>query len=76
MPAGCEASGAISHACESAWSVPAKSVYGLRMAAKKPPKKGEKPQKERFIEAANEAGVDTDAFERAMKKIVPPVRKK
>lgn len=42
------------------------------MAAKKPPPKGEKPQKERFIEAAKKAGVDGDAFERAMKKITPP----
>lgn len=41
------------------------------MAAKKPPKKGEKPQKERFIEAAKEAGVDPEAFERAMSRIVP-----
>lgn len=42
------------------------------MAAKKPPAKGEKPQKERFIEAAKEAGVDGDAFERAMGGIVSP----
>ena len=42
------------------------------MAAKKPPKKGEKPQKERFIEAAKEAGVDAAAFESALGKIAPP----
>lgn len=42
------------------------------MPAKKPPPKDEKPQKERFIEAAKEAGVDLDAFDRAMGKIVPP----
>jgi hypothetical protein len=50
--------------------------FGLvnRMAAKKPPKKGEKPQKERFIEAAKEAGVDEEAFERVMKKIAPPAK--
>ena len=46
------------------------------MTAKKPPKKGEKPQKERFIEAAKEAGVDADAFDRAIKKIVRPTPKK
>ena len=45
------------------------------MAAKKPPKKGEKPQKERFIEAAKEAGVDSEAFERAMGKIAPPKKR-
>lgn len=42
------------------------------MAAKKPPKKGEKPQKQRFIEAAKEAGVDEQALERAMGRIIPP----
>ena len=42
------------------------------MPAKKPPAKGEKPQKERFIEAAKSAGVDGDAFERAMKDLAPP----
>jgi hypothetical protein len=41
------------------------------MAAKKPPKKGEKPQRERFVEAAKEAGVDGAAFERAMDRITP-----
>lgn len=41
------------------------------MPTKKPPAKGEKPQKERFIEAAKEAGVDGEAFERAMKRIAP-----
>jgi hypothetical protein len=42
------------------------------MPAKKPPAKDEKPQKERFIEAAKKAEVDVDAFDRVMKKITPP----
>ncbi len=46
------------------------------MAAKKPPAKGEKPQKERFIEAAKEAGVDIEEFERALAKTVPPKKPK
>lgn len=46
------------------------------MAAKKPPAKGEKPQSERFKEAAKEAGVDGEAFERAMGKIAPPKKPK
>jgi hypothetical protein len=46
------------------------------MAAKKPPPKGEKPQKQRFIEAAKKAGVDGDAFERVMKKLAPPKKPK
>lgn len=46
------------------------------MAAKKPPKKGEKPQKERFIEAAKEAGVEGAEFERVIGKIAAPIRKK
>lgn len=52
--------------------------FGLvnQMAAKKPPKKGEKPQKQRFIEAAKAAGVDGDAFERAMGKIASPKKPK
>lgn len=41
------------------------------MAAKKPPSKGEKPQSERFKEAAKEAGVDGEAFERAVKTLTP-----
>lgn len=45
------------------------------MAAKKPPPKGEKPHKERFIEAAKKAGVDGDAFERAIGEIAPPKTK-
>lgn len=52
----------------------AHSVYA--MAAKKPPKKGEKPQSERFKEAAKEAGVDGDAFERVMDKLAPPKKPK
>lgn len=44
------------------------------MPAKKPAAPDEKPQRERFIEAAREAGVDETGkeFERAFKKIVPP----
>lgn len=44
------------------------------MPAKKPPPKNEKPQRERFIEAAKEAGVNPDEFERALGKIAPPVK--
>ncbi len=47
------------------------------MPAKKPPPKDEKPQKERFKEAAEKAGgIDGDAFERAIGKIAPPKRPK
>jgi hypothetical protein len=47
------------------------------MPKKKPPPPDEKPQRERFIEAAREAGVDEtgEAFERAFAKIVPPKRR-
>ncbi len=45
------------------------------MPAKKPRPKDEKPQKERFVKAAKEAGVDLDQFERAMGKIIPPKKK-
>lgn len=47
------------------------------MPKKKPPNPSEKPQRERFIEAAREAGVDEsgEEFERAFKKIAPPKRK-
>ncbi|MEO0713292.1 MAG: hypothetical protein AAFY37_05215 [Pseudomonadota bacterium] len=49
------------------------------MPKAKPRPKDEKPQKERFIDAAKEAGADEskETFERAFKKIVPakkPVR--
>lgn len=46
------------------------------MPAKKPPPKDEKPQKERFIEAGKKAGVDGDAFERAMDNLAPPKKSK
>ena len=48
------------------------------MPAKKPPDPKEKPQKERFIEAAKKAGVDETGveFERAMDKIVQPKKPK
>ena len=43
------------------------------MPAKKPPPKNEKPQKQRFMEAAKAAEVDESgkAFERAVKRVVP-----
>lgn len=42
-----------------------------------PPSKGEapvdqKPQSERFIEAAKEAGVTDEGFDKAVRKIAPP----
>ena len=46
------------------------------MPAKKALDPKEKPQKQRFIEAAKKAGVEAEAFERAMGKITPPVSKK
>jgi len=47
------------------------------MPAKKPPKKGDKPQAERFKESAkNAGGIDADAFEKAMGKIAPPRKPK
>ena len=44
------------------------------MPKRKPPDPNEKPQRERFIEAAKEVGVDEsgEEFERAFKRIVPP----
>jgi hypothetical protein len=45
------------------------------MPAKKPRPKDEKPQKQRFIEAAKKAEVDVEQFERALKKILPPPKK-
>lgn len=48
------------------------------MPAKKPPPKDEKPQHERFKEAAKEIGADESGaeFERAFGKIVAPVKPK
>lgn len=47
------------------------------MPAKKPPPKDEKPQSERFKEAAKKAGgIDGDTFERAIGKVAPPKRPK
>lgn len=47
------------------------------MPAKKPPPKDEKPQKQRFIEAAAKAGgIDADSFERAVGKVAPPKKQK
>lgn len=45
------------------------------MPAKKPPDPKEKPQKERFIEAAKKAEVDEGAFDRALKQILPAPKK-
>jgi len=46
------------------------------MPAKKPPPKDEKPQRQRFEEAAREAQVDESGreFERAVKKIARPAK--
>lgn len=46
------------------------------MPAKKPPPKDETPQKQRFIDAAREAGADETGvkFDKAFKKIVPQKR--
>lgn len=44
------------------------------MPAKKPTDPKEKPQKQRFIEAAKKAGVGAEAFEQAMEKIAQPRR--
>jgi hypothetical protein len=46
------------------------------MPVKKPPRKGDKPQSDRFKEAAREAEVDPEQFERVMGKIAPPKKPK
>lgn len=48
------------------------------MPKKKPPKRGEKPQKDRFLEAVESTGADKSGkeFERAVRKIVPPAKSK
>lgn len=48
------------------------------MSKQKPPTEDEKPQKERFIEAARESGADESGkeFERAFRKIVKPAKTK
>jgi hypothetical protein len=48
------------------------------MPKKKPPDPSEKPQHERFKEAAKKIGADEsgEKFERAFEKIVPPVKAK
>lgn len=47
------------------------------MPAKKPPDPKQKPQKQRFIEAAKAAGgIDEDAFENAVGKVTPPKKPK
>jgi hypothetical protein len=35
----------------------------------------EKPQRERFIEAAEEAGVTDEAFDKALIKVAPPKKR-
>lgn len=40
-------------------------------AAPDQPGKAEKPQRERFIEAAQEAGVTDESFEKALTKVAP-----
>jgi lipoate-protein ligase A len=52
----------------------------LTMAKTKKPKtrkKDEKSQPERFVEKAKELGADesAEAFERAFKKVVPPIKR-
>jgi hypothetical protein len=46
------------------------------MPKRKPPDPNERPQRERFIEAAREVAVDEsgEEFERAFREIVPPKR--
>lgn len=39
------------------------------------PREAEKPQRERFIDAATEAGVTDEAFDKALTKVAPPKRK-
>ena len=56
------------------------------MADRKPKAKGvppepdkaavEKPQRERFIDAAREAGVTNETLDKAIEKLAPPKRKK
>lgn len=46
------------------------------MPKKNPTPEDEKPQKDRFIEAAEEAGVTDEGFDRAMKKLAPPKKPK
>ncbi|MEQ1619347.1 MAG: hypothetical protein ABL883_13505 [Terricaulis sp.] len=45
------------------------------MPAKKPPDPNEKPQKQRFMEAAKKAGVNEAEFDRALKQILPKPKK-
>lgn len=50
-----------------------------KKAAKKkkaPPPKDARPQSERFLEAAKAAGVDEEAVERAMGKLLKPQKTK
>lgn len=47
------------------------------MPKKKPPKKGEKPQIERFVDAARSVGVDEGGkgFDESFAKVVKPPKK-
>lgn len=47
------------------------------MPAKKPKPKGEKPQRERFLDTAKqvEAGEDKAAFEKALKAVAPKAKR-
>jgi len=47
-----------------------------RKASPPESREAEKPQRERFIEAAREAGVTDEKLEAAVRKIAPPKRKK
>lgn len=55
--------------------IPKITLHSPAMPAKKPPDPNEKPQKQRFIEAAKKAEVDPDAFDRALRKILPAPKK-
>ena len=47
-----------------------------RKASPDQPGEVEKPQRERFIDAARKAGVTDEGFDRALSKVAPPKRKK
>ena len=47
---------------------------GVPPATASPPVR-EKPQSERFIEAAQEAGVTDEAFDKALTKVAPPKKR-
>ena len=51
-------------------------AYYTAMPARKPPQPDEKPQRERFLEAAREHGTseDPEVFERVFAKVVKPTK--